>query len=143
MQTLVSLWWKLIQFGFHLLYNQFAWTYDAVSVVVSFGQWHSWQQTSLKHLNVESGARVLELAHGTGNLEIDLHNAGYKVIGYDLSPYMGRITQPKLTAQGIHPQLHLCSGNTARSSADIASTGTPGHRSRRFADGWGHTRSGD
>src|SRR6185295_2766775 len=51
------------------------------------------------------GARILELAHGTGELEIDLYNAGFRVIGYDLSPYMGRIAQRKLKAQGIKANL--------------------------------------
>jgi ubiquinone/menaquinone biosynthesis C-methylase UbiE len=42
---------------------------------------------------------VLELAHGTGDMQIDLRDAGYTSIGLDLSPYMGRITQRKLKGQ--------------------------------------------
>jgi ubiquinone/menaquinone biosynthesis C-methylase UbiE len=105
MRTIAKFWWGLIQFGFYVLYNQLAWTYDLVSKVVSLGQWHSWQLTALNYLNVESGARILELAHGTGDLEIDLHDAGYRVIGYDLSPYMGRIAQRKLKVRGINAKL--------------------------------------
>jgi len=40
---------------------------------------------------------VLELAHGTGNLQIDLQRANYQTIAFDLSPYMGRIASRKLT----------------------------------------------
>ncbi len=105
MQAIAKLWWRLIQFGFRLLYNELAWTYDFVSKVVSLGQWRSWQQTALKHLNLASGERVLELAHGTGDLELDLYAAGYRVIGDDLSPHMGRIAQRKLKRHGINAQL--------------------------------------
>ncbi|MCB9446672.1 MAG: class I SAM-dependent methyltransferase, partial [Ardenticatenaceae bacterium] len=41
------LWKKLIRFGFRLLYNELAWTYDAVSWLVSLGDWRSWQQAAL------------------------------------------------------------------------------------------------
>ncbi len=89
-------WWKLVQFGFRLLYNEFAFTYDTVSKSVSLGAWRCWQRTALNHLNAERGARVLEIAYGTGDLQIDLHNAGYQALGHDLSPYMGRIASRKL-----------------------------------------------
>jgi ubiquinone/menaquinone biosynthesis C-methylase UbiE len=92
----MTLWWRLIRFGFRLLYNELAFTYDLVSIVVSLGAWRCWQRAALKHLEVETGAPVLELAHGTGNLQLDLHKAGYQTVGYDLSPYMGRIARGKL-----------------------------------------------
>jgi ubiquinone/menaquinone biosynthesis C-methylase UbiE len=92
----MNLWWRLVKFGFRLLYNEMAFTYDTVSKVVSFGSWRCWQRSALKHLNAATGARVLELAHGTGDLQLDLHQAGYQMTGYDLSPYMGRITRRKL-----------------------------------------------
>ncbi len=88
-----------------MLYNEMAFTYDWVSYVVSLGEWHCWQRAALKHLNAPLGARILELAHGTGNLQIDMQALGYHVIGHDLSPYMGRITQRKLTRQGLNPRL--------------------------------------
>jgi ubiquinone/menaquinone biosynthesis C-methylase UbiE len=92
----MNLWWRLLRIGFRLLYNELAFTYDLVSSVVSLGAWRCWQQAVLKHLDASPGALVLELAHGTGNLQLDLNAAGYQVIGYDLSPYMGRIAWRKL-----------------------------------------------
>lgn len=92
----MSVWWRLIRFGFRLLYNELAFTYDMVSSIVSLGAWRCWQQTALKHLRVPPGATILELAHGTGNLQLDLNSAGYQVVGYDLSPQMGRIARAKL-----------------------------------------------
>ncbi len=102
---LSRLWWRLIRLGFHLLYNQLAFTYDIVSRVVSLGAWRCWGQTSLKHLNAEAGATILELAHGTGNLQLDLNSAGFRVVGYDLSPAMGEIARKRLVRHGLPPRL--------------------------------------
>ncbi|MBE0688590.1 MAG: class I SAM-dependent methyltransferase [Anaerolineae bacterium] len=90
------LWISLIRFGFRLLYNEFAWTYDWVSKAVSFGQWRCWGQQALRHLDAPPGAPVLEIAHGTGNIQLDLLAAGYDVTGVDLSPHMGRIAATRL-----------------------------------------------
>jgi ubiquinone/menaquinone biosynthesis C-methylase UbiE len=98
-------WWKLVKFGFRLLYNELAWTYDLVSWSVSLGQWRNWQRAALKHLKVQPGARVLELAHGPGNLQLDLYAAGYQRVGYDLSPNMGRIAQRKLQRRHLDAPL--------------------------------------
>jgi len=94
------LWIRLIRFGFRLLYNEFAWTYDGVSKAVSFGQWRCWGQQVLRHLDAAPGAPVLEIAHGTGNIQLDLLAAGYQVTGVDLSPYMGRIARDRLRRHG-------------------------------------------
>ena len=102
---MIKLWWSLVKFGFRLLYNELAFTYDWVSYAVSLGAWRCWQRSALKNLNVEPGALVLELAHGTGNLQLDLHAAGYRVLGYDLSPYMGRITRSKLIKANVPVRL--------------------------------------
>ncbi len=99
MDNLRRLWWKIVGFGFRLLYNEMAFTYNLVSSAVSLGAWRCWQQAALPHLAGVSGW-VLELAHGTGNLQLDLHDAGFQSIGYDLSPYMGRIASAKLRRAG-------------------------------------------
>ena len=98
-------WWRLVRFGFRLLYNELAWTYDLVSAVVSLGDWRRWQRAALRYLGVDPGACVLELAHGTGNLQIDLRTAGVTSVGLDLSPAMGRITRRKLLRHRIQPNL--------------------------------------
>lgn len=98
---MIDLWWRLVRFGFRLLYNELAFTYDFVSVIVSMGQWRCWQRQVLAHLPAEKDGLILELAHGTGNLQIDLYEAGYRSIGYDLSAAMGRIAQAKLKQHNI------------------------------------------
>lgn len=102
---MIDWWWQLVRFGFRLLYNELAFTYDVVSFVVSLGAWRCWQRATLKHLPVDAPGWVLELAHGTGNLQLDLHANGYRTIGYDLSPFMGRIARRKLLQRGLPARL--------------------------------------
>lgn len=82
-----------LRFAFHLFYNSFAFTYDAVSAVVSRGHWRAWTRAAIPRV---VGTRVLELPCGTGNLLVDLAAAGYAPVGVDLSPAMLRITRGKL-----------------------------------------------
>lgn len=98
-------WWALVRFGFRLLYNEAAWTYDAVSWIVSLGQWRTWQRAALGHLDAPPGARLLELAHGTGSLAIDLRAHGYRVAHLDRSRAMGRLAQRRLLRWGFRPLL--------------------------------------
>ncbi|MBN8593770.1 MAG: class I SAM-dependent methyltransferase [Anaerolineae bacterium] len=100
-----QLWWRFVRFGFRLLYNELAFTYDWVSWFVSLGSWRCWQRSALKHLTPPDVGCVLELAHGTGNLQLDLREAGYNSIGLDLSPAMGRIASRKLAQHGVKSHL--------------------------------------
>ena len=90
-----QLWFKLIRFGFRLLYNELAWTYDAVSWLVSLGHWRAWQRAALPFV---TGERVLEIGHGPGHMLAALQAQGMAVIGLDVSPYMGRIARQRLGA---------------------------------------------
>jgi ubiquinone/menaquinone biosynthesis C-methylase UbiE len=96
---------KLSRWLFHLLYNQLAWIYDGVSWVVSLGRWRRWQRAVIPRL---TGKRVLEVAFGTGNLLIDLAEAGYHTYGFELSPSMVRIARRKLKRRGL--AVPLCRG---------------------------------
>lgn len=105
MEVIAKVWWALVRFGFRLLYNEMAFTYDVVSTVVSLGEWRCWQRAALIYLEAKHNDTILELAHGTGNLQLDLLEAGYQTIGYDVSPYMGRIAQAKLQRRRISVRL--------------------------------------
>lgn len=104
------LWWALIRFGFRLLYNRLAWTYDLVSWAVSLGQWRQWQRAAIPHLRASAHSLILELAHGTGDLQLDLAAAGLRSVGIDLSHSMGRIARRKLRRAGLSPRLVRASG---------------------------------
>jgi SAM-dependent methyltransferase len=92
----------LIRQGFSLLYNQMAWSYDGVAWAVSLGQWQEWGRAAIPFLR---GPRVLDLAHGTGNLLPALVSAGHRAVGYDLSPFMGRIARRKMVKRGLRAPL--------------------------------------
>lgn len=105
MTILRRAWWSLVGLGFRLLYNELAWTYDAVSWIVSLGDWRQWQRTALRGLAVPPGSRVLELAHGPGWMQIDLRTAGLEPVGLDLSPAMGRLARRRLARPGLPARL--------------------------------------
>ena len=88
------------RFAFHLLYNRFAFAYDFVSRAVSLGHWRMWQRCVMPHLPPDAGV-VLELAHGTGDLQLDLLGAGYRSVALDMSAQMGRLARSKLARNGV------------------------------------------
>ncbi|MCY4021644.1 MAG: class I SAM-dependent methyltransferase [Chloroflexi bacterium] len=92
---------RLLRFALHLLYNQLAFTYDTVSRLVSLGQWRNWQRAVLPYLNDIGSGVVLELAQGTGALQVDLLRAGRSTVALDLSPRMGRIARKRLSRGGL------------------------------------------
>ena len=72
---------------FHLLYHQFAWTYDWVAAIVSLGRWKDWISATLPYLD---GPLVLEIGHGPGHLQVALQAKGIQAVGLDASAQMGR-----------------------------------------------------
>lgn len=92
----------LLRFAYFHFYNRFAFTYDAVSAFVSRGEWRDWTRAAIPFIR---GTRVLEIACGTGNLQLDLYQAGCAAFGIDLSPYMLELTRSKLLQHGIVPRL--------------------------------------
>jgi ubiquinone/menaquinone biosynthesis C-methylase UbiE len=91
-----SSWWRLVDFGFRLLYHEMAFTYDAVSWTVSLGQWRCWQRSIFNYLPKAKAGLILEIAHGTGNLQLDLQAAQYHTVAYDFSAQMGQIAKSKV-----------------------------------------------
>jgi ubiquinone/menaquinone biosynthesis C-methylase UbiE len=96
-EAMRGLWWGLVRFFFRLLYNEFAWTYDAVAWAVSLGQWRAWGRKAIPHLR---GERVLELAHGPGHLLAAMAERGLAPVGLDLSRAMGRLARRRLSQDG-------------------------------------------
>jgi ubiquinone/menaquinone biosynthesis C-methylase UbiE len=100
----------LLRFAFHLLYHPLAFSYDAVAWIVSAGEWAEWRRCVIPHL---PPGRVLEIAHGTGTLSLDMAARGHPVTGIDLSPAMGKIARAKIRRR-------------RRGAADIGFAGEPG-----------------
>jgi ubiquinone/menaquinone biosynthesis C-methylase UbiE len=99
------MWKRILRFGFGLLYNELAFTYDLVAWCVSLGKWKAWGRASMAHLR---GSRVLELAHGPGHLLIALRRAGYRPVGIDLSPSMCRQASRRLRRASLDAPLVRC-----------------------------------
>lgn len=96
-----KVWRPLLRLGFHLLYNRFAFLYDWVSWLASLGQWRCWQRSVMPYMPAPDAGWVLELAHGSGSLQVDLLRAQYQTVAFDLSPYMGRLAARKLARHGL------------------------------------------
>ena len=91
-------WERFLRFGFYLLYNQLAWSYDLVSWLVSLGQWQDWMRAGIPHLTNPNQlpGNLLEVAHGPGHMLIAAHQAGFTVFGIDLSSFMCRQAKHRL-----------------------------------------------
>lgn len=95
---LLTLWGRFIRLFFHLLYGPFAWTYHLVAWVVSMGQWNAWAATAMEVLD---GPTVLELGHGPGHLQVKMARRGWRPVGIDPSPQMGRLARRRLRRAGL------------------------------------------
>lgn len=102
-------WYRLVALSLNLLYDRFAWAYDAVSWTVSLGRWRAWQQTCLQFLPPEGS--VLELASGPGHLLVALRQARLSAFGLDISRGMLRLARRRLHKH--HLPLALCQGHAA------------------------------
>ena len=83
----------LLRFFFHLLYHQFAFTYDLVAATVSIGRWKDWVLSVLPFLE---GKRILEIGHGPGHLQRALLDGKLQVVGIDESSQMGHLARRNL-----------------------------------------------
>lgn len=88
----------LLMVFFRLLYNEFAWTYDAVSWIVSIGQWRAWQRVGLPLL---THGRTLEVGHGPGHMLAAVERTGHPAFGIDLSRSMGGLAVRRLTRHAL------------------------------------------
>jgi ubiquinone/menaquinone biosynthesis C-methylase UbiE len=87
-----SVLYVFLRFAFHLLYYPLAFTYDAVAWIVSGGEWAEWRRCVFPYL---LPGPVLEMAHGTGTLALELAAMDLSVAAVDLSPAMGKIARRK------------------------------------------------
>jgi ubiquinone/menaquinone biosynthesis C-methylase UbiE len=76
-----------------LLYHPFAWIYEAVAWMVSFGFWSQWRLDTLQY--IKSGS-VLEIGFGTGALLKTLKIKGVDVTGLEPSKQMQRVAAKRL-----------------------------------------------
>lgn len=96
---------RLIRFAFAHFYTTFAWTYDVIAHVVSFGEWRAWGGAALAYLPA-APCRVLEVAHGPGHVHAELRRREFAAIGIDLSRQMGALARKRvLRTSALAPDL--------------------------------------
>ena len=101
---------KLYAWVCERLYEEFAITYDAVSWLVSMGQWSAWRRVALRYLpdTGDTGPlRVLEIGFGTGELLLELAKRRISAVGLERSAPMHKIAAAKLSQRGLSlPRVH-------------------------------------
>ena len=89
----------ILTFFFHHLYTDLAWGYDFVAAVVSLGRWKDWINAALPFIH---GPRVLEVAFGTGRLQLSLRAREQgTILGLDASSQMARMARHRLRRAGL------------------------------------------
>lgn len=67
------------------MFDTIAPRYDLVNRIMTFGLDVRWRRRAVRTLTLRNGARVLDIAAGTGDLCRELQRAGLRPIGVDLS----------------------------------------------------------
>lgn len=67
------------------MFDRIAPRYDLVNRVMTFGMDTRWRRKTIGALQLPAGARVLDVACGTGDLCCELRSAGYRAAGFDIS----------------------------------------------------------
>ena len=70
------------------MFDAIAPRYDLINRLMTFGLDQSWRRSTVEALALPTGALVLDLACGTGDLSRLATKAGYRVVGADLSAGM-------------------------------------------------------
>lgn len=67
------------------MFDRVAHRYDLVNRVMTFGMDVGWRRRTVRELRLPGGARVVDLACGTGDLCNELERNGYRAVGFDFS----------------------------------------------------------
>jgi len=95
------------------MFDGIAARYDFVNRVISLGIDQSWRRRTVRSLALAEGARVLDLATGTGDLALLIARAtpNSRVVGLDPSGKMLDIAREKVAAAGLDERVELVTGD--------------------------------
>lgn len=106
------------------LFGTIADRYDLITVLLSFGRDRAWKRRLIALSGVRSGARVLDLACGTGDLACAAAARGGAVVGLDFAPRMIERAVRKPAASAVAFVLgDMTDLPVADSSFDVVTTG--------------------
>jgi len=102
--------------------------YDFITRVLSYGQDRRWKARLIRLADVRSGARVLDLATGTGDIAFAASARGARVVGLDVTRRMIELARAKAASFSLPaPPAFLVGDMTAlpfpASSFDMVTTG--------------------
>jgi demethylmenaquinone methyltransferase/2-methoxy-6-polyprenyl-1,4-benzoquinol methylase len=103
------------------MFDAIAPRYDLVNRIMTFRMDVGWRRKTVRSLGLPTGARVLDLACGTGDLCRELQRQGYSPVGFDLSYGMlaaARTNAP--LAQGDALRLPVADASVAGVSCGFA-----------------------
>ena len=90
------------------VFSPIARDYDTPAVVLSLFRYRAWHRILLSRLNLPHGARVLDMATGTGTIALDLHQRGVEVVACDVTRAMLRRAQERADRRDAHLDLVEC-----------------------------------
>lgn len=95
------------------MFDAIAPRYDLLNRLLTFGMDVGWRRRTVRSLGLPRGARVLDLACGTGDLCRELARRGYRPVGVDRSAGM-LAAQRARSSTGAHPLVPLVRGDALR-----------------------------
>jgi demethylmenaquinone methyltransferase/2-methoxy-6-polyprenyl-1,4-benzoquinol methylase len=105
------------------MFDGIAERYDFVNRVISLGIDQGWRRKTVAALELSPGARVLDLATGTGDLALLVARAepSAQVIGVDPSERMLAVAREKVEKAGLGARVTLSAGNAEQLSFESRS----------------------
>jgi demethylmenaquinone methyltransferase/2-methoxy-6-polyprenyl-1,4-benzoquinol methylase len=97
----------------HRVFEKIYKNYDSMNSIISFQRHKAWRKDVMKRMNVEKGAKALDVCSGTGDWSIALaESVGEegKVVGLDFSKNMLSVAEEKKEEMHL-PQLEFIHGN--------------------------------
>jgi demethylmenaquinone methyltransferase / 2-methoxy-6-polyprenyl-1,4-benzoquinol methylase len=97
------------------MFDAIAPRYDLLNHVLSAGMDRGWRDRAVDALSLSSGARVLDLCTGTGDLAIAIvhRTNGATVVGVDFAGEMLRLARVKVNGASLQRRIRLVRGDAA------------------------------
>jgi len=112
------------------MFDRIAGVYDLMNSVMTAGLHHRWRRRAVDLAEIGPGAKVLDVATGTGDLAIEAASRGAEVIGSDFSE--GMLERARAKAPSIRFEQGDALGLTY--ADDTFDAATVGFGARNFAD---------